>query len=67
MNSETEDSYELIYDRLKYDDDIEVQKNALVALYNLSDRKILDEIINEDFSRELQAYAIEILNEYEEN
>ena len=67
MNAELEESYDLIYERLKYDDYIEVKKNALVALYNLSDRTILDEVLNNDFPREIQAQAIEIIKEYEED
>lgn len=66
MNSDIEASYELIYDRLKYDDNIEVKKNALVALYNISDRKILDEVIGGDFEKELKEYSKEIIKEYEE-
>ena len=65
-NSNFDCAYELIYDRLKYDDDIEVQKNALVALYNISDRHILDEVINGDYSSELKKYAGEIIDEYED-
>ncbi len=67
MNSDIENSYELIYDRLKFDDNIEVKKNALVALYNISDRKILDEVISGDYENELKQYSKEILDEYEEN
>ena len=67
MNAELEESYDLIYERLKYDDNIEVRKNALVALYNLSDRTILDEILNNDYPRELQAQAMDIIKEYEDN
>ena len=63
MNIESSESYSLIYDRLKYDDDFEVQKNALIALYNLSDRKILDEVINGDFSFQLKATAQELIDE----
>lgn len=65
MNSELKESYDLIYERLKNDDDIEVRKNALIALYNLSDRKILDEILNGDYPRELQAFSLELIKEYE--
>ena len=65
MNSDISESFELIYDRLKFDDNIEVKKNALVALYNISDRKILDEVIKGDFEQELKEYSKEILDEYE--
>ena len=67
MNSNMPESYELIYDRLKYDDDFEVQQNALVALYNISDRRILDKVIKGEFSDELKIYAKELIDEYEEN
>ncbi len=66
MNSNIKESYELIYERLKFDDNIEVKKNALVALYNISDRRILDEIINGSYEIELKNYAKEIIIEYEE-
>ena len=65
MNAECCESWDLIYDRLKYDDDFEVQKNALIALYNLSDRKILDEVNQGDFSFELKMVAQELIDEYE--
>ncbi len=65
MNSDSPEAYDLIYDRLKFDVDIEVKKNALVALYNISDRKILDEVIENDFEFELKNYAKEIINENE--
>ncbi len=67
MNSDNQESYELIYDCLKYDSDIEVKKNALTALYNISNRKILDEVINNDFENELKNYAKKLLNIYEDN
>ncbi len=65
MNSNIKDSYELIYERLKSDDSLEVKKNALVALYNISDRAILDEAINGDYPEEIKQYAKEIIEEYE--
>ena len=65
MNLESSESYSLIYDRLKYDDDFEVQKNALIALYNLSDRKILDEVANGEYSQELKMEAQTLIDEYE--
>lgn len=67
MNSNMPDSYELIYERLKFDDSIEVKKNALVALYNISDRSILDEVIQNDFPEEIKNYAKEIIEEYEDD
>ena len=65
-NSEFDCAYELIYDRLKYDDDIEVKKNQNLALYNISDRKILDEVSNGEYDVELKRCAKEIIDEYEE-
>ena len=65
MNLENKESFQLIYERLINDEDFEVKKNALIALYNLSDRKILDEVINGDFQISLKAVAQEILDEYE--
>lgn len=67
MNLESSESYDLIYDRLKYDDDFEVQKNAMIALYNLSDRKILDEVIKGEFSQGLKMEAQALIDEYEED
>ncbi len=65
MNSNIENSYELIYERLRADDSIEVKKNALVALYNISDRLILDEVVNGEYPDEIKNYAKEIIEEYE--
>lgn len=66
MNSNTEESYKLIYDRLKFDTDLEVKKNALIALYNISDKTILEEVIEGDFDLKLKEYAKEIIEQYEE-
>ncbi|MBQ4645755.1 MAG: HEAT repeat domain-containing protein [Candidatus Gastranaerophilales bacterium] len=65
MNIEVKESYELIYERLLHDDDFEVRKNALIALYNLSDRNILDEVNQGDFPFELKMVAQELIDEYE--
>lgn len=65
MNLEHKESFQLIYERLINDESFEVKKNALIALYNLSDRKILDDVINGDFQISLKAVAQEILDEYE--
>ena len=67
MNLENKESFQLIYERLINDEDFEVKKNALIALYNLSDRKILDEVINGDFQISLKAVAQEIIDEYEDD
>ena len=50
---------------MKYDSDIEVKKNALIALYNLSDASILNEVIDGDYCIELKDFAREIIDEYE--
>lgn len=65
QNSEFDNSYELIYDRLLYDDNLEVKKNALIALYNISDRKILDKVLEGDYAPELKTCADDIIREYE--
>ena len=66
MNSENEQAYQIIKKCLEEDSDDEVKKNALIALYNLSDRGILDEVINSDhYSDKLKMTAVEILEEYE--
>lgn len=67
MNIPSSQCYDLIYDRLKYDEDIEVKKNALIALYNISNKNILLEVLNNDYENELKDFAQNILNEYEEN
>ncbi len=70
MNSEIDEAWDLIYERLKNDVDIEVQKNALVALYNISDRNILDEVANAtggEFNNELKNYALRLIKEYEDD
>lgn len=66
MNSNLKENKDLIYDRLKFDSDLEVKKNALVALYNLNYEGILKEVIEGDFEEELKTYAKEILEEYGE-
>ena len=67
MNSDNPKSYDIIKECMVSDTDEEVKKNALIALYNLSDRSILDEVINSDkYSNELKSSAIKIINEYEE-
>ena len=66
-NSEFDFAWDLIKERLDNDDDIEVRKNALIALYNISDRDILDEVIRNDYPEEVKECAIEIIREYEEN
>lgn len=66
MDSEHPGSYEVIKNCLENDEDTEVKKNAMIALYNLSDRSILDEVINsEKYSDELKSEAKSIIEEYE--
>lgn len=65
MNSGDENSVELIRPSLQ-DDDNEVKKNALIALYNLLGRDILDEVINlPSYSEYLKTEAQELIDEYE--
>lgn len=66
MNSNAENASELIKDRLN-DDDKEVQKNALIALYNLEGRDILDEVLmSDEYSDYLKEEAQALIDEYEE-
>jgi len=67
MNSGDEESVELIRPSLKDEDD-EVKKNALIALYNLLGRDILDEVIAlPSYSNYIKLEAQELINEYEVN
>lgn len=66
-----ESDHELAYDAIKRclteDDDFEVQKNALIALYNLGGREILDEVISLPiYSQDLKDEAQGLINEYED-
>ena len=66
MNSGEEDSVELIRPCLQDDDD-EVKKNALIALYNLVGRDVLDEVIELPiYSEFLKNEAKELIEEYEQ-
>ncbi|MBR5554514.1 HEAT repeat domain-containing protein [bacterium] len=65
MESEHPESYDVIKGCL-LDDDDEVKKNALVALYNLQGRSVLDEIIREPiYSDILKMEAVSMIDEYE--
>lgn len=65
MNSEDEHSAELIRPCLQDEDD-EVKKNALIALYNIVGKDILDEVIELPiYSEYLKAEAVNLLEEYE--
>lgn len=66
MNSEHPDAFDIIKKCLTEDDNAEVKKNALIALYNMSDRSILDEVINSpQYSDTLKINAVELIEEYE--
>lgn len=68
MNSGINESYDLIYDVLKYDSDMEVRKNALVALFNITcDIKVLEDVIRGDYSEDLKNHAIKTIKEIEAN
>lgn len=50
------------------DSDDEVKKNALIALYNIMGREILDEVISEStYSDKLKMEAVSLIQEYEED
>lgn len=66
MDSDHPDSFQIIKKCLTEDKDEEVKKNALIALYNMSDREILDEVINSpEYSDTLKINAVKIIEEYE--
>lgn len=67
MDSDHPKAYETIKHCLETDSDVEVKKNAMIALYNMSDRSILDEIISSpNYPDALKVEAVTILEEYEE-
>lgn len=66
MDSEHPKAYETIKHCLETDSDYEVKKNAMIALYNMSDRAILDEIISSpNYPDKLKVEAVSIIDEYE--
>ena len=66
MDSEHPKAYETIKECLENDTNVEVRKNAMIALYNISDRSILDEVINSpDYPDLLKMEAVAIIEEYE--
>ena len=66
MSSDHPNSFSTIKECLYKDKNLEVRKNAMIALYNLTDRKILDEIIlSTEFPDELKNEAVSIINENE--
>jgi HEAT repeat protein len=65
MNSEDERAEGLIR-KMLCDNDEEVVRNAVIALYNISDKSVLEEIIEgENFSPFAKTAAQEIYDEYE--
>ena len=66
MDSDNPKAFDTIKKCMLNDKDEEVKKNALIALYNMSDRSILDEVIKSPkYSDSLKMEAVEILDEYE--
>lgn len=65
MNSENDKAFETIKDLLQ-DSDEEVRKNALIALYNLEGRDILDEVVSLPiYPDSLKEEAKNLIDEYE--
>lgn len=68
MESNHPKAYDVIKNCLETDKNEDVRRNAMIALYNMSDRSILDEIINSpNYSDTLKMEAVSILEEYEDN
>lgn len=68
MDSENPQAVNTIRTCLLEDDDEEVKKNAMIALYNLIGREILDEVANgQNFSDDLKMEAVSMISEYEDN
>jgi len=66
MDSDHPKAFETIKNTLENDTDVEVRKNAMIALYNMSDRSILDEVIkSSNYPDTLKVEAVTILDEYE--
>ena len=66
MNSNDDNSVSIIKPCLQDEDD-EVKKNALIALYNLIGRDILDEVINlPSYTNFLKKEAQLLIDEYED-
>ena len=67
MDSDNPKAVEIIRKCLTEDEDEEVKKNALIALYNLIGREILDEVIeSSEFSDSLKMEAVSMISEYED-
>lgn len=67
MESENPKAVETIRGCLLEDKDEEVKKNAMIALYNLVGREILDEVAEGNFSDTLKMEAVSMISEYEED
>lgn len=68
MDSENPQAVNTIRTCLLEDEDEEVKKNAMIALYNLIGREILDEVANgQNFSDDLKMEAVSMISEYEDN
>ena len=66
MDCDNPKAFDTIKKCMIEDSNEEVKKNALIALYNMSDRDILDEVINSPkYSDALKMEAVAILDEYE--
>ena len=67
MDSDNPESVDVIRECLLTDEDEEVKKNALIALYNLVGREILDEVVSHsEFSDSLKMEAVSMISEYED-
>ena len=66
MESENPKAVETIRTCLLEDEDEDVKKNAMIALYNLIGREILDEVAEGNFSDSLKMEAVSMISEYEE-
>lgn len=68
MDSENPRAVETIKTCLVADEDEEVKKNALIALYNLVGREILDEVANgSSYPDALKMEAVSMISEYEDD
>ena len=68
MDSEHPKAFDIIKHCLETDSDVEVRKNAMIALYNMSDRSILDEVIkSSEYPDLLKIEAVSIIEEYEDS
>ncbi len=68
MDSDNPHAVDTIKTCLIEDENEEVKKNALIALYNLVGREILDEVANgSDYPDSLKMEAVSMISEYEED